>query len=242
MWSPLSPSTVLKRLSTLLIVLLPAAPSLLTSLGNLLPAIIPVLLGHSLAGSCQPLFGRELPDVPKLDGLILGVADQISRITLEKKRKEDDWQRERESLWGLPFLQPCYGWRWCRLDDQPSDQQAAVCPPAASACPTPYTEHHRCQRRAAVRNCLQTPPRSRRPRGRQSEVKDTRGKKKKRFSKRSHMKGVKAGTMSAKGVGWGTKSGFLSFPFAPRLYEKCAPHIWLINNKSYITSYISHGQ
>lgn len=84
MISPPSSSIVLKHLSTLLIQSLPAALSLLTSLGNRLPAIIPVLLGHSLAGSCQPLFGRKLPDVPKLDGLILGVADQISCIALTK--------------------------------------------------------------------------------------------------------------------------------------------------------------
>lgn len=57
-------------------------PLLLTSLGNLLPAVIPVLLGDSQAGSCQPLFGRELPDVPELDGLVLWVADQIACVTL----------------------------------------------------------------------------------------------------------------------------------------------------------------
>lgn len=70
-------------LSFLLTQSLPAALSLLlTSLGNLLPAVIPVLLGDSQAGSCQSLFGRELPDVPELDGLVLRVADQIACIAL----------------------------------------------------------------------------------------------------------------------------------------------------------------
>jgi len=43
----------------------------LTSLGNLLPAVIPVLLGDGQAGSSQAFLGRELPDVPELDGLVL---------------------------------------------------------------------------------------------------------------------------------------------------------------------------
>lgn len=64
--------------SSLLLLLL----LLLTSLGNLLPAVVPVLLGDSQAGRCQPLFGRELPDVPEFDGLVLRVADQVACITL----------------------------------------------------------------------------------------------------------------------------------------------------------------
>lgn len=72
-----------------------SAPPLLTSLGNLLPAVVPVLLGDSQTGSCQPLFGRELPDIPQLDGLVLRVADQVASVTLapwqngKKKRDRD---------------------------------------------------------------------------------------------------------------------------------------------------------
>lgn len=76
-------SPLLHSSPSLLTQSLPAALFLLlTSLGNLLPAVIPVLLGDSQAGSCQPLFGRELPDVPELDGLVLRVADQIACIAL----------------------------------------------------------------------------------------------------------------------------------------------------------------
>lgn len=97
------------------------------------------------------------------------------------KKKPNKHQEEktlnRELVWeSFPSSEPCYGWRWCRLGGQPDDQPAAVCPPAGSACPTPCTERHRCQRRAAGMSCLQTPLHSRHPRGHQSEEKQPRKK------------------------------------------------------------------
>lgn len=62
--------------------------SLLTSLGNLLPAVIPVLLGDSQPRCCQPLFGWELSDIPELDGLVLRVADQITCVSLAQRQSE----------------------------------------------------------------------------------------------------------------------------------------------------------
>lgn len=80
-----------------------SAPPLLTSLGNLLPAVVPVLLGDSQTGSCQPLFGRELPDIPQLDGLVLRVADQVASVTLApwqngKKKETEIWELE-QYMW-----------------------------------------------------------------------------------------------------------------------------------------------
>lgn len=182
-----------------------SAPPLLTSLGNLLPAVVPVLLGDSQTGSCQPLFGRELPDIPQLDGLVLRVADQVASVTLapwqngKKKKETEIWELEQymwlnkrpvrlmfsfkpfPSNWKTFYWEtppshphthshpPCCGWRWCRLGGRPAVQQAAVCPPAASVCPTPCTVRHRCQRTAAGTSCRRMPPRSRRPRGHQSD-------------------------------------------------------------------------
>lgn len=85
-------------------------------------------------------------------------------------------QKKQHIFSSTPFS-PCCGWKWCHLGGQPAVRRAAVCPPAASVCPTPCTEHHRCQRRAAGKSCRRTPPHSRHLRGHQSDRDRGKGKR-----------------------------------------------------------------
>lgn len=63
---------------------LPPAPPLAvrTSLRDLLPAVVPVLLGDGQPGGSQPFLRGELPHVPQLDGLVFRVADEVTGISL----------------------------------------------------------------------------------------------------------------------------------------------------------------
>lgn len=50
--------------------------------GHLLPAVVPVLLCGSLARGFHAFPARKTSDIPELDGLVFGVGDEISGITL----------------------------------------------------------------------------------------------------------------------------------------------------------------
>ena len=56
--------------------------SALTFFGHLLPAVVPVLLRGSLARGFHAFPARKTSDIPELDGLVFGVGDEISGITL----------------------------------------------------------------------------------------------------------------------------------------------------------------
>ena len=53
-----------------------------TFLGDVLPAVVPGLALHPREGGIHCLLRGELSDVPQLDGLVLGVGDEVAAISL----------------------------------------------------------------------------------------------------------------------------------------------------------------